>query len=184
MNTRKIKPTRKLIIKNPRLQAIRHNFRTIIQLAVRDEWRKFMDLEGLYTEKLRINKKELTSHYKRECQLHALKEYLLTTFSNSICVCSRVGRLSDNITGDRVRYSVITEFDSCFIESFGARFLLEEKWFSLKYYEENYKILEHRLREKKMLLKKFPGCVITPLELHENRLHEIRYRNCLVGMLE
>ena len=174
MDTKKIKPTRKLIIKNPRLQAIRDNFRTIIQLAVRDEWQRLMDLDSLYMEKERISKKLLTSHYKRTCQLQAMKEYLLTTFSNSICVCSRAGRLSDSIAGDRVRYTFIVEFDKCVVDSFGARYYVREKWFSLEYYEENHDFLEQHLIEMKNRLKKSPGYITTTLELHARRLNEIR----------
>ena len=176
MNTRKIKTTRKLIIKNPKLQAIRHNFRIIIQLAVQDELNRLMDLDSLYLEKRRLSKKDLTSHYKRGCQLNAMKEYLLTTYSNSICVSSCVGRISDSITGDRVRYSFITEIDKCFIKSYGAHYLVEEKWFSLKYYEENYEFLEKYLKKMKTQLKQSPGRVIDILEVHERRVREIQHK--------
>ena len=174
MDTKKIKPSRKLIIKDPRLQAIRDNFRTIIQLAVRDEWRRLIDLLGLYVEKLRINNKLTTSQYKRLCQLHELERYLLTTFSDSICVCSRIGRLSDSIMGNRVRYTFIKEFDECFVEIFGARYHVREKWFSLEYYEKNHDYLEQYLIKMKNRLKKSPGYITTSLELHVRRLHEIR----------
>ena len=174
MNTKKIKPSRKLIIKDPRLQAIRDNLRRVIQLAVRDEWQRLMDLQGLYSEKLRINKKELTSHHRRDCQLQAMKEYLLSTFSDSICVCSRIGRLSDSIMGNRVRYTFIKEFDECFVEIFGARYHVREKWFSLEYYEKNHDYLEQYLIKMKNRLKKSPGYITTSLELHVRRLHEIR----------
>ena len=174
MDTKKIKPSRKLIIKDPRLQAIRDNFRTIIQLAVRDEWRRLMDLHSLYMEKRRINKKELTSHYKRSCQLHELEGYLLTTFSDSICVCSRIGRLSDSIKGNRVRYTFIKEFDECVVESFGARYHVREKWFSLEYYEKNQDYLEQYLIEMKNRIKDSPGYITTTLELHKRKLNEIR----------
>lgn len=174
MDTKKIKPSRKLIIKDPRLQAIRDNFRTIIQLTVRDEWRRLMDLKGLYMEKERLSKKLLTSHYKRTCQLHELERYLLTTFSDSICVCSRIGRLSDSITGNRVRYTFIEEFGKCVVETFGARYHVREKWFSLEYYEKNHDFLEQHLTEMRNRLKKSPGYITTTLELHKRKLHEIR----------
>ena len=170
MDTKKIKPTRKLIIKNPKLQAIRDNFRTIIQLAVRDEWQRLMDLDSLYLEKRRLSKKELTSHHKRTCQLHAMKESLITTFSHSICVCDYGSGLSGSITGDRVRYTFITEFDRCYIKPFGVRYLVEEKWYSLKFYEENREILERLLRGMKKRLEQCPDRISTALEHHQRRL--------------
>jgi len=174
MDTKRIKPTRKLIIKDPKLQSIRDNFRTVIQLAARDEWRRLMDLQGLYLEKERLRKKRLTSYHKRFCQLQAMKEYLLTTFSDSICVCSRIGRLSDSIKGNRVRYTFIKEFDECVVESFGARYHVREKWFSLEYYEKNHDYLEQYLIEMKNRLKESPGYITTTLELHVRKLNEIR----------
>lgn len=175
MNTKKIKPTRKLIIKNPKLQKIRDNFRTVIHLAALDEYDKLDELDDLYREKRRINKKELTSHYKRSCQLHQMKEYILTTFSDSICVCAIPRRLDGKeITGDRVRYTLITEFEECYVESYGARYRIQEQWFSLKYYEENHEMLEQHLKKMKMRLKKCPDRITTTLEIHIKRLNEIR----------
>ena len=176
MNTKKIKPTRKIIIKDPRLQKIRYNFRTIIQLAVRDEWHRLHGLESLYREKRRL-KKMLPSHYKRTRQLHEMKEYLTTTFSNSVCICARGGGFGfghNNIEGDRVRYTFIGEFDECYIESLGARYEVEELWFSLKYYEENHEALEKHQKNKRKRLKECPGYITTPLELYERKLDEIR----------
>ena len=174
MNTKKIKPTKKLIIKNPKLQTIRDNFRTIIQLRVRDEWRRLMDLGSLYLEKERINKKLTSTQYRRDGQLHKMREYLITTFANSICVCARDGRLSDIVTGDRVRYDLITEYDDCYVKSSGTRYRIEEKWFSLKYYEENKEFLEEHFKKMKRRLNQFPGRITTILELHERNLREIK----------
>ena len=174
MNTKKIRPTRKLVIKNPKLKKIRDNFRTVIQLAVRDEWERLMDLRGLYTEKVRIIKKELTSHHKRSSQLIAMEEYLTTTFSESICVCYRNGRLSDSIKGDRVRYAYITQFEEPYDGSYDERYKVQELWFSLKYYEENHEFLEKYQKRMKNSINQFPGRITTTLELHERRLHDIR----------
>ena len=156
MNSKKIKPTRKLIIKNPKLQAIRDNLRTVIQLAVNDEWHRLMDLDSLYLEKLRLNKKMLTSHYKRSCQLHEMKEYLLTTFSDSICVDSDGGSsLSASIKGDRVRYTSISQFEKPYDRPYSKRderYEIQQKWFSLESYKRKREFLEkYQKRMKKAL---------------------------------
>jgi len=190
MNSKKIKPTRKLIIKNPKLQAIRDNFRTIIQLAVKDEWRRLMDLEGLYLEKVRIDKKELTSHHKRSCQLHAMKEYLITTLSESICIDYAGGSsLSTSIEGDRVRYTSISQFEKSYGRDYGEeddRYKIQEIWFSLESYERRREFLEKYQKRMKKDLKQFPGRITTPSESHERRLHEIRHetREYLEGILK
>ena len=181
MNTKKIRPTRKLIIKNPKLRAIRDNFRTVIQLAVNDEWHRLMDLKRLYREKRRIDKKELTSHHKRSCQLHEMEEYLTTTLSNSICVDSdAVGSsLSASIKGDRVRYTYITQFEKPYDRPYGKRderYEVQEIWFSLESYKRKREFLENYQKRMKKSLKQFPGYVTTPLELHEKRLLEIRHQ--------
>ena len=64
--------------------------------------------------------------------------------------------------------------DECYIESLGARYEVEELWFSLKYYEENYEFLEKHQRNKRKRLKECPGYIATTLELHKRRLDEIR----------
>ena len=164
----KIRPVRRLIIRNPRLKTIRNNLRTLVSLAVLDEYHRLDNLDNLYREKLIINKKLTPSQFRRTCQLHEMKEYLTTTFSNSICVCaSRRTVESTNISGDRVRYTLITEFDKDVAKNIDARYEIQEKWFSLLYYEERSEFLERHLRKMSNIIKDYSGHIITPFELHE-----------------
>ena len=175
MNTNKIRPVKRLVIRNPRLKTIRDNLRTLVSLAVLDEFRRLDNLDNLYREKLIINKKLTNSQFRRSCQLHEMKEFLTTTFSNSICVCASHRAIeSTGISGDRVRYTVITEFDKDVVKSIGARYEIEEKWFSLPYYEKRSKFLEGYLRKMSNLIKGYSGHIITPFELHEQELRELR----------
>jgi hypothetical protein len=170
MNTNKIRLIKRLVIRNPELKTIRDNLRTLVSLAVLDEFRRLDNLEDLY-----IGKKLTPSQFRRSCQLHEMKEYLTTTFSNSICVCaSRHIMGSTDVSGDRVRYTLITEFDKDVVKNIGARYEIQEKWFSLPYYEERSEFLERYLRKMSNLIKGYSGHIITPFELHEQELHELQ----------
>lgn len=175
MSTKKIKQTKKLIIRNPKLRTIRNNLRTLIKLAVLDEDKRLSKIRGLYSEKLRINGKLTASQYKRSCQIHEMREYLLTTYTNSICTCASRRVFESSVSGDRVRYTLITEFDKEVVGSIGARYHIQEQWFSLEYYEENSRFLENFQKQMKARLVRYPGRVATPLELHKIELHEIRF---------
>ena len=172
MNTYKIKPSRRLVIRSPKLKAIRDNLRTLISLAVLDEYRRLDNLGNLYRD---IADRDLSpSQFRRACQLHEMKEFLTTTFSNSICVCASHRTVeSTSISGDRVRYTLITEFDKDVVKSLGARFEIQEKWFSLQYYEERHKFLERYLKKMNKLVGENCHQIITPLDLHEQELNNL-----------
>ncbi len=161
MDTKKIKPVKKIIIKNPRLRAIRDNLRAIIKLAVIDEYKRLTGLNILYQEKEKLT----PSQEKRVILLHHKREYLITTFANSICACASHRVIHSNETdGDRVRVSVISEFEENMVPHLGARFFLQEKWYSLQYYEENRREFKEYSRFMQECMDKRPGSIITPHE--------------------
>ena len=158
---------------------IRDNLRTIIKLAVRDECKRLSKLHDLYFEKRRVKDKQLPpSQFRREIQLHYMREYLEKTFVNSICVCAIYGSVYEGgslntIKGDRVRYSEIHGFGKDGISAYGGRYEVEEKWFSLEYWEEHADFLE---RYQKRMLKEMqqkPGNVLTPLEVYQHEINNI-----------
>jgi len=175
MNTKKIKPTIKVIVKDPKLVKIRDNLRTIIKLAVIKEYEQLGKLEDLYSEKRRIKDKQLPpSQFRREIQLEHMRGYLERTFVNSICVGVFYSNVRDgNIKGDRIRYSEIHEFDKDVIDSYGGRYWVEEKWFSLDLWEDHGEFLERY--QKKMLkrMQQKPGNVITPLDCYLHELNSV-----------
>ncbi len=165
MDTKKIKPVKKVAIKDPKLRIIRDNFRTIVKLAVIDEYERLKDLGNLYREKRRKGHKLTPSQKRRDILLHHKQEYLVTTFANSICVCARRRIIHDNDTGgDRVRVGVISEFEENMVPHLGARYFLQEKWYSLQYYEENRREFEEYSRFMQECMDKRPGSIITPQE--------------------
>lgn len=168
MNTKKIKKTRRLVIKNPKLRLARNNFRTIIKLAVLDEFQRIDSLDSLYLEKLRVRKKLTPTQFKRYNQLHEMKEYLITTFSNSICVCAGYRDIDADITGDRVRYSYISKFTKDGVDYYE----IQEKWFSLQYYDTRSQRFESYLKKMSGYMKKRPAPLVTPLELHKLHLYD------------
>ena len=119
------------------------------------------------------NKKLTSSQSKRSRQVHEMKEYLITTFSDSICVCASLRQIDGSITGDRVKYTLITEFDECYSRSRGARYHIREKWFSMQYYEENSKFLEQHFMKMKERINQLPGPRTTTTEPHKQNLLEI-----------
>ncbi len=171
MDTKKIKPVKKIIIRNPRLRAIRDNLRAIIKLAVIDEYKRLTDLRVPYQEKEKLT----PSQKKRVKLLHWKREYLITTFANSICVCARRRIIHDNdVKGDRVRVSVISEFEENMVPHLGARYFLQEKWYSLQYYEENRREFEEYSRFMQECMDKRPGSIITPQEDYQLGLKLLR----------
>jgi hypothetical protein len=91
---------------------IRANIRTIIKLTVIKEYNLLKNLWWLYTEKIMKKYKLMPSQFKCKVQLHRMREYLETTFANSICVCASRRDIHDNnIKGDKTRYSEISAFD-------------------------------------------------------------------------
>ena len=174
MNAKKIKPIKKVIIKSTRLRAIRDNLRIIVKLAVIDEYERLSKLDQLYLQK-HMEKYAITplktltsSQQKRWNQIHHKKEYLINTFVNSICVCASRRLIHDNdVKGDRVRVSIISEFEENMIPHIGARFILEEKWYSIQYYQENQKFFEEtsKFMQKRMLMR--AGSVITPQGIYQ-----------------
>jgi len=53
MDTKKIKPVKKILIKDPKIRTIRDNLRTVIKFAVIDEYERLKNLGNLYREKRR-----------------------------------------------------------------------------------------------------------------------------------
>ena len=174
MNTKKIKPVKKLILKSPRLRAIRDNLRTIIKFAVIAEYERLNKLNHLYLEKhmkrysITPSKTLTSSQKKRWNQLHHEQEYLIDMFVNSICVCAnhRLIHVND-VKGDRVRVSIISEFEENMIPHMGARFILEEKWYSIQYYQENQKFFEEKSKFTHKRIITRSGSFLTPQELYQ-----------------
>ncbi len=174
MDTKKIKLVKKVIIKNPKLRSIRNNLRTIIKLAVINEYKRLRSLYGLYLEKqmklyaLNPSKTLTPSQEKRVKLLLHKEEYLTITFANSICACASKRVINDNdIKGDRVRVSVISEFEENMVPHMGARYTLEEKWYSLQYYQESHSSFEKISRVMQERIRRHPGPVITPQGLYQ-----------------
>jgi len=174
MNEKKIKKTKELVIKDPRLKVIRDNFRIIIKLAVQDKYNQLRSLEGLYVDKLMKNKRLTPTQFRRSIHLHKMQEFLVATFVNSICVCASNRTIfNTNIKGNRVRYSFISEFDKNVSKKFGARYMVEERWYSLEYYEKNKIILEEYFRKMVNRMQQFPGSILTPYKLHQQSLNDL-----------
>ena len=72
----------------------------------------------------------------------------------------------NDVKGDRVRISVISELEEVMIHHMGARFVLEEKWYSLQYYEEYRRDFEERSRFMQRCMEKRPGSIITTQGLY------------------
>ncbi len=137
MSPRRLRPPHKIMIKHPRLRKLRDNLRRIIQLAVLDESNRLLSLSYLYSNKRRNFGQLTPSQIRRKVYLNKLRENLRFTFENSIGVCiSRVleGGFNGDISGDRVRCSFVSEYDKYI---YGLKYLVEEKWVSLPYYENN-----------------------------------------------
>ena len=164
----KIKPVKKVTIKNPKLRAIRDNLRIIIKLAVIDEYERLKDLQSLYLDK-RMKGYTLTpSQEKRDIQLHHQSEYLIDTFSNSVCICASRRRIHDaDIKGDRVRLSIIWEYPETIIAHLRYRYLIEEKWYSLQYYQENQKFFDDGFKKMKERMVQRPDSITTPQEIYQ-----------------
>jgi len=102
-----IKPPREYIIHSPRLRKIRRELRTLIKLAVLDEYERLDKLEMLYRNK---EYKEYlnVAQKKRIHYLIYMRQKIKHTFLNSICACARGNSLTHaDISGDRVRYHLI-----------------------------------------------------------------------------
>jgi len=174
MNEKRIKMIKRIIVKDPRLKVIRDNFRIIIKLAVQDKYTQLRSLEGLYVEKLMKNKRLTPTQFRRSVYLHKIQEILVATFVNSICVCASNRTIfNSDIKGDRVRYSFISEFDKNFSKKFGACYIVEERWYSLEYYEKNKIFLEEYFRKMVNRTQQFPGSILTLYELHQQSLNDL-----------
>ena len=171
MDSKKIKPVKRVTIKNPKLRAIKDSLRTIIKLAVIDEYERLKDLGSLYRGKLKLT----PSQKKRKIQLHHMSEYLIDTFSNSICVCASRRRIHDtDIKGDRVRLSIISEYPETIIAHLRYRYILEEKWYSLQYYQENRKFFSDGFKRMKERMVRRSGSITTPQEIYRLDLKLLR----------
>ncbi len=167
MDAKKIRSVKKIIIKNPKIRTIRDNLRTVIKLAVIDEYERLKNLGNFYREKRRKSHKLTPSQEKRVILLHHKQEYLVTTFAHSICVCASRRLIHDrDVKGDRVKVSIVSEFEENMIPHMGARFVLEEKWYSLQYYEEYRRDFEERSRFMQKCMEKRSGSIITTQGLY------------------
>ncbi len=125
-----IKPPRKYVIHNPRLRKIRKEFRTLIKLAVIDEYDRLRGLEKLYNERQLYNNIELTSaQKKRRGYLSRMRLFLEHCFHSSICVCAYKRGLRDaDVSGDRVRCTEVV-FNSLYPNS---NCIVEKVFYSLE----------------------------------------------------
>ena len=66
----------------------------------------------------------------------------MITFFNSICVCVIYRSIENSdITGDRVKYTLVTKFNN------DINYKFERKWFSLQFYEDNRTFLDKNLEQ-------------------------------------
>lgn len=152
-----LKPSRKFEIKNPRLQAIRYNLRTIIKFAVSDEISRINKMDDIYQDKFdellkrgaikRVE--EASTLSKRSNQLIRQKRFIMETFRNSICVPFHENKIRNaNIDGDRMRVTEISVWDHPLKEVGGAHYVAMKRFYSVEEYnrfaksfEKNFKVL-------------------------------------------
>ncbi|MBA7670503.1 hypothetical protein ES703_78649 [subsurface metagenome] len=134
-----MKKERKIIIKNPKLQAIRNNLRKIIVLATDDEWWRLNHQERLYSNN-RDATRNTPSQRKRMLDLLNKRYELNDYLKRSICRCFS-GNHCPNKTelGD----SIVSLVDMVYAPYMGA-------WYCVDCYErieQKWKFHEHHRKE-------------------------------------
>jgi hypothetical protein len=140
---RLIKPLRMFSVKNPQLKRTRRALRTVIKLAVLDEYKRLTHYIDLYDDKW-FNGNGLTAaQERRRFYLQHKRTFLKESFKNSIIVARDDNRFSTaDVSGDRVRFTEVTEWEDepwnedIIKELNGARFIIKHVFYSLEYYKE------------------------------------------------
>ena len=164
---RLIKPLRVFSVKHPQLKKIRYALRTVIKLAVLDEYRRLTHLIHLYEDKQRNGYGLTPTQKSRKSSLHHKRTFLYESFKNSIIVAKDDNRFSTaNTNGDRVRYTDVTEWEKKPWNEFimkqlnGARFVIKQEFYSLEEYEKySQYFTETFIQAKKHALNNCELCI-------------------------
>jgi hypothetical protein len=141
---RLIKPLHVFTVKHPQLKRIRRALRTVIKLAVVDEYKRLTHYIHLYDDK-RFNGNGLTPTQKRRrSYLQHKRTFLKESFKNSIIVAKDDNRLYNaDPSGERLRFTEVIEFENepwneyAIKKLNGARFIIKHVFYSPKKYEQN-----------------------------------------------